>query len=358
MTGEGPDHQPRGPLILACGWAGAGNVGDELLTEWVVKEIESAGGQAAVSSVDPAATRRRHPTAIALRWGFRDLRLAGRTVDGVIVGPGGIIQDSSSLWSLPAHLAKGWRASRSGSAIAGVGLGAEPLRRRSSRWLVRKVLGAAGAVVTRDEPSRDVMTATGVDSVAAVDVVFGLSVPALSSGSGDEIVVAVGPATRPGRILPARRRLVEVPKDEVAAAVISIAGRAGSSIALAAFRGPRDEAEALELSKRLGDGVRLIGEDSGQIRSVVAGARAVVTSRYHAAVLAIASGVPTLVVSEQRKLLELVAQVGDPRRVVAMSSWAGAAGWEPPERHAQGLVPGSLEPARQAIADLVAVARG
>ncbi|HCH80534.1 MAG TPA: hypothetical protein DFK16_07190, partial [Acidimicrobiaceae bacterium] len=48
------------PRVLVCGWSGAGNVGDELLTEVLSTRLRSAGLDPVIRSVSPNATAAAH----------------------------------------------------------------------------------------------------------------------------------------------------------------------------------------------------------------------------------------------------------------------------------------------------------
>ena len=287
-----------------CGWAGAGNVGDELLTRAAAELIREAGGEPVIASRDPAATRATHGVD-ALRWGLVS-RSALAGVDAVWVGPGGIIQDTSSLWSLPGHLLSAMRIRRRGGAVAGIGLGAEPLRRRTSAALLRRALAGA-PVLCRDAASAAVVASAGVAASVEADLAFSLTLP--PADPRDELAVAIGPAVRPGRVAPAARRLVRPDLDVVARVLDSQAAHLDVPISLLSFRGDRDTEMAAALAPRLRTPTTVVTGDVDEQVARLAGARAVVTSRYHALAVAAMSGTPALVVSEQAKLRALVDQV-------------------------------------------------
>lgn len=327
-------------------------MGDELLTRAVVDVLHGAGAAVVVASRDPVGTKGSHPGVDAVPWGVAGVRSMGR-IDGVCVGPGGILQDTSSLWSLPSHLAMPWLARRRGAAVAAVGVGAEPLRFGLSRRLLGRVLGGV-VVVTRDGDSTEVLRAAGLDPVTAVDVVFGLAPPRVETRP--EIVVAVGPGTRPGRILPASRRLVAPPIDEIARAVDGLAARLGCRVVLTRFRGERDLAAAARIAPRLTVDHEVLDDDIDEHVRRIAGATLVVSSRYHPIVVAAASAVPVLVVSDQRKLVSLVEQIGDPS-VQRANGWAALADAELPPRPASPQIPAGLHRAHEALSTLVLAAR-
>ena len=318
MNQSAHDPAVRGaPRILVCGWSGAGNVGDELLTRAVVGVLREAGAIPVVASRDPETTSRLHGVE-TVAWGPRGwlsalaagrARTRGPRVDGVCVGPGGIIEDWSSLWSLPGHLGAPRWLRRLGKPVAGVGLGAEHLVRESSRRLLRGVFENA-AVVVRDAASAAALAAVGVEATVGCDLVFGLDLGPQARRS--EIVVAVGPAVAPGRVRPASRRLTADDPSPLATALDALAARLDTSIALAAFRGQRDRDYAQLIAAKCQRPAEILKPDiDGQVDRIRS-ARLLISSRYHSVVVAASSGTPAIVCSTQAKLSSLVAQLGTP----------------------------------------------
>ncbi len=322
-----------GPRILVCGWSGAGNIGDELLISAVVDCLRSAGAVPVVVSRDPETTSVLHGVE-TVAWGPRgwcrimsDQRGRGAPIDGVCVGPGGIIQDWSSIWSLPGHLLGPLRLRRRGKPVAGVGLGAEPLRRAWSRRMLRTVLQRA-TVVVRDSASALAMAAAGVEAAVGADLVFGLELGGLERRP--EIVVAIGSDVAPGRLRPAGRRLTTEDPSLVAAALGALAERVGASIALTCFRGGRDREYAQLLAPRIRQDTEILGPDvDGQVDRIRS-ARLLISSRYHPVVIAARSGTPSIVCSKQAKLRSLVAQLDSPL-TAKIDDWSKLMDCELPE---------------------------
>ncbi|MEZ5243826.1 MAG: polysaccharide pyruvyl transferase family protein [Acidimicrobiales bacterium] len=336
------------PRILVSGWAGAGNVGDELLTRAVVTRLRGLGADPVVASQDPEATAVLHGVE-AVAWGPRGRRVLDR-LDGVCLGPGGILQDSSSLWSLPAHLSVVLLAVRRGLPVAAIGIGAEPLRRRSSAWLLRRALGSA-EIIARDEASSAALAMVGLTARTGADVVFGLDLPTPSPTG--EIVVSMGGAVRPGLVKPAARRIEPPPLTEIAAAIDSLAARLDAPVVLTRFRGGRDADAAADLRALLRCRANLVPPDVDEHVRRVCGARLVVSSRYHPVVLAARAGVPAVVISTQAKVRSLVAQI-DRSWVHLVDSWAAVGDLEPPSPPDEGVVVAGLHEAHEALAALVA----
>ena len=328
MVPLAPAPAVRGvPRILVCGWSGAGNIGDELLTSAVVSDLRGLGAIPIVVSRDPVATSALHGVE-ALHWGPRGWLsrltrgLRGdrdkAAVDGVCVGPGGIIQDSSSVWSLPGHLLTPRRLRRIGKPVVGVGLGAEPLSRRSSRGLLRAVLKDV-PVVARDEASAASLAAAGVEANVGCDLVFGLDLEPLPRRA--EIVVAVGPYVTPGRLRPAGRRLRADDPSLFVTAVGAVARRLGASVALAAFRGKRDLDHARLLASRLRADTEVLAPNIDAQVERIRSARLLISSRYHPVVVAARSGTPTIVCSAEPKVSSLTEQLSSPL-VTRIDDWS------------------------------------
>ncbi len=331
------------PRILVCGWAGAGNIGDELLTEEIVARIVAAGGHPVVRTLDQHRTAERHPGVETVGRGLR-WALAVRKVDGVCVGPGGIIQDTSSVWSLPAHLWPALVARWLRRPVAGIGLGAVPLRRRTSRWLLRRTLSRS-VLIGRDQSTVDALFAAGVSADLSVDLALGRQYEAGSERG--VMVAAVGPGPGTGRFVSGRRRASSVEVTAVEA-VADLAQRSGLAVRAAAFRGESDVATACALDS----------DPIDELDAVVAVASAslVVTNRYHAAVVAVAAGVPVVVVGAEPKLGALVEQVADADRAVAVADWSQLSHATPPRGVNDSLPYADLAVVQQGIEALVRAA--
>jgi polysaccharide pyruvyl transferase CsaB len=358
LTERDDEPRPGGPRVLVCGWAGAGNIGDELLTDWIVERIESGGGRVLLTTRSHSDTRDRHPSVTPVGWRIRDFAGVLRGVDAICVGPGGIIQDSSSVWNLPAHLTRALIGRARRLPVGGVGLGAEPLARRSSRWLVRQALTGAVGVVARDQGSADALARAGVAADVGADLVFGLAaLPAPHRPTGrDGMVVAVGPTVSPGVITPVSRRHDHGDLEQVVEAIEALSARLGGPVVVGAFRGERDIGFGRRLVERLGDTARLIPPDSAELRQAIAGARLVVSSRYHAAVLALVEGTPVVVRSDESKLKSLVTRHGDGSRIEAIGDWSELAAVEIPQPPDNGVRDPSVSRHAEVLADLIEAA--
>ena len=312
------------PRILICGWAGAGNIGDELLTRSIVELVTEAGGVPVVSSRDPKSTATLHHGVQTIRWG-PTTAWAATKCDGVIVGPGGIIQDSSSAWSLPGHLLGPLVRRWIGIPVTGIGLGAEPLRRRTSRWILRRTLGGTEPIV-RDEGSACVFLQSNVTAKVAPDIAFTQPLRTVEADPAErQIVVAVGGSVRPGSLLPAAHRISGGDPSTIAASLDILARHLNAGVLFVSVRGDRDIELAEMVAPRMLTFTEILEPELDPTLDALAGADLVVSSRYHSSLVAVQNGVPTVVLSEQAKLRSLVAQIDDPERIRMTSDVDGLA---------------------------------
>lgn len=297
-----------------CGWSGAGNLGDELLTEVVISRLRAVGLDPVIRSAAPGVTEARHPRVDVVGRGLASLR-AALQVDGVVLGPGGIVQDHTSIWSLPAHVVPALVVRARRRRVVGIGLGADPLRRRLSRWLLRAALGG-GPIVVRDERSQAAMAAAGLD--AEIDLDLAWELPASEADERVGLTVALGPVAGVGAWRPGRRRLVPDDPAPVVEAIERLHERVGGPLRLVGFRGERDERYAEVLAGHL-PAASVVDGAAGV--DAVRGSELVVTSRYHAAVVALSSGVPVLADVRQGKLAALAATPDLAPAIVGFSTW-------------------------------------
>lgn len=159
--------------ILAIGWYGADNVGDELLLLTLNQWVREFGGELTAISVNP---KRTIATAGIAAVGFSDLPAIARVLmetDLFIMGGGGIFQDYSdfhvSALYAPgmndiANYAKPFYMARQfGVPTLVWAHGVGPLRGPEGRQVVHDVFTVADFVSVRDEGSASLLREIGVE---------------------------------------------------------------------------------------------------------------------------------------------------------------------------------------------------
>ncbi|MDT8404340.1 polysaccharide pyruvyl transferase family protein [Sulfuriflexus sp.] len=160
-------HRKNIKIVLSNSY-GTLNTGDEALLESLIDEINELNEEIemCILSLFPEESKKRHPEHTIVYSGvvkgfFATWKVIHKA-DLLIVGGGGLIQDSSSFGNLLFHLSRPVMAIISGTPFAGVGLGVGPLRRKTGRWLTKIILRKAQKLCVRDKASLDVCKEIGI----------------------------------------------------------------------------------------------------------------------------------------------------------------------------------------------------
>lgn len=308
--------------VLVSGWSGSSNLGDELVLGGLLRLLE--GHEVAVVSVDPAATRRRFEVpALAPRQGGR-LARAVREADLLVLGGGGLLQDETSPFNLPYHLARPALALVAGTPVVGLGLGAGPLTRPGSRALVGR-LRRAVAVSVRDEASRRLLASCGV-SGARTGADLALALPPVETPAEDVITVCLRPWGGGGGWLPvgARRRheLDRGLLDALSAGLDALSERTGWPVRFVALQADRDDDVHAAVAARMRAPTRRHTPGVHEVVGEVAAGRLVVAMRYHAGIAAVLGGRPAVLLGYSPKVDALADELGAGAALLPLDSRA------------------------------------
>ena len=282
--------------LLAGGYYGFQNLGDELLLNSLLQRIRSIAPEAEVRilSSHPGQTESLHGIRGIQRWNPIALVQAIRKADGLIFGGGGIFQDLTSSLSLEYYLSWIRLAHFFKKPVLLWGIGVGPILRPANSKKTAQLLRTIRHITVRDFPSRDRLLQWGVPSPVTVsaDPVLGLK---LSS---------TPPATQPSEVGIVLRRL---PKTSDFQKLLSMARflsqRFNAPIHWISF-GPSDEHWGRRLAQRTQSPLtpfRL--ERWEECLSVLAQLKILFTLRYHGAILAWKTGVPSLPLRADPRLL-------------------------------------------------------
>jgi len=291
--------------ILVSGWVGAANIGDELVFHSLAQKLDDRGALVQVMSRDPDETLRLHGVEAVGWYDFPAVFRAISQCDGVILGPGGILQDETSIWNLPAHLHRIFIAKMARKPILGIGIGVGPLNSRLGRGLVRAALRSTPLTV-RDEASAVLAAETGLrDVTATADLAYGL--PVAASEPFDRIVASFRPFSGGGGIVPARRsnlRSLEPSERALAAAAAldTLAERTSLPVHLLSFEPERDTRYHRLIAEAMTAPVTTADATMDSVFEEIARSRLVVAMRYHGVVSAIMACRPAVVLAYSPKM--------------------------------------------------------
>ncbi len=355
------------PQVAIAGWYGSPNLGDEASLESILRQLATLPRppRVVVLTTQPQVTARRYAhLPIRMRTVPRSVwsaetRRALRESKLFILGGGGLIQDRSSIYSLPPHAALVWLARRVGLRVMWWGQGAEPLATRLGRTLARRMVrwSTPGAISLRDEESRQILVKAGVQRAAlrvTADTVLALpsageaelqalvrdkgltlgnvnvaiclrDLPRDVSGRGPSYLLPVTLRQKLDPVLAsgsARRHRQKSERfyEAVAAAADHLAERYGARITFVPFWPGRDELEAEQVVRRMNSPQAaqiMRGEAPADVVEALLGAMdMVIAVRLHAMILAAAQGVPALGFSYARKVVGFLSAVGLPGNAV------------------------------------------
>lgn len=297
--------------IAVAGWIGAGNLGDELLLRATLRELDHVGLAPLVLSRDPEETARVHRGVQTV--GHLSAHRWLPACDGLVFGGGGLVQDRTSRWSPLYQASRPLLAAAGHKPVIAVGLGAEPLRSRSSKALFRRALAGALAVQARDQQSTRILQELGlvVDPTAA-DLTWLLPAPRLDVR--DRLIVNLPPVAVHGGWVPASRRDVSASRQSIgtsawAVALDELVRGTGLALHLVAMDRDRDHAIHMAVAERMTERVQCHRPSIDDVQQLFATATAVVAGRFHGCLLAAAAGRPTVALGYAPKVHALAADL-------------------------------------------------
>ncbi len=267
--------------VILLGYYGFGNLGDELLCEASLRLLESCGvprQRVAVLSASPSECKKKYGVRAFDRWSLRDIWRACATAKSLLLGGGGLFQDSTSARSCFYYYAAVRIARTAGLAIWAEGQSVGPLGGRAASRLAKRAFSACRHVSVRDESSRAQLAGMGIDSAIIPDLVMSLQVP--RAGGGESLLFNA----RPGY------RELAVNAASECAALAEESGRPVTGVALS--RGDMDEMRCLESAGfiKFSEKVQVSSaEDFSRLASWAFGALGM---RLHFLILSALSGLP------------------------------------------------------------------
>ena len=138
------------------GYYGFGNLGDELLLQSCIGILNRQGisrEKIIVLSNNPKETSESFHVDTCNRWRIREVIHAFRNSDALLLGGGGLFQDSTSIKSCVWYWGILRLAKFLGCKIIAIGQSFGPLNSKLSLWLTRNAMNSCSVIHVRDEPS-------------------------------------------------------------------------------------------------------------------------------------------------------------------------------------------------------------
>ncbi len=166
-------HMDKPLRVLATGWYGAGNAGDELLLQMLIRYCEEAGARVSVLSTFPSHTQRVHGVDAVDAFDFRAVAKCMDEADLFVLGGGGLFQTHHELaasglydyahgditsYARPVLMARQMDVP---ALLWAQGVG--PLDSSEARDIVRDVFAGAAYSSVRDQHSAALLREIGVE---------------------------------------------------------------------------------------------------------------------------------------------------------------------------------------------------
>jgi polysaccharide pyruvyl transferase CsaB len=306
--------------VLISGYFGMGNIGDEAILSsliQVLKELGSASGvdlHIRVLSGDPSYTESIHGVEALDRWNLIQIIHGLANTQIFITGPGGLIQDATSLRSLLYYLSIASTAKflRKTNLMIGCGIG--PLQTKRARFLVRKFFPHFQAISVRDIGSIELLRCCGVtrnDIVLSPDL--GFIFQGASPSKGREILISQGVigdgpliimAPRPSHIKGLDRLLASVADELIF--------KYNAELVFLPFHKGVDEAFCRSIQLNMARRSFLINSihDPKEVKALVGQAELLIGMRLHSLVFASTYGIPLVGISYDPKVSKFLSQIG------------------------------------------------
>jgi polysaccharide pyruvyl transferase CsaB len=306
----------RRPRIFLVGYYGVGNLGDEMIRLAIEREAKALGVEIATyanwgpaNDSDPRAVRVRG------RGLLRYVR-ACLTADRVVLGGGGILKDEGIR--MPIELLVTVLLARlSGRPVALLNVGVGPFYSRLGRTAVKAIARMCEYRSVRDQESADALEALGVRAVeTTADPVFCV----VGDADAECLQSSTQVRGRPGRtaVVNVRPWFLRSEPERWDRLAHTIAGALNDSLPrdldvhFSPFYWPRDRDAAADVAKHL-ERPAAIPESPHTLETALAltqTARLAVAMRYHAVLMAVASGCPTIAIAYEPKVSALAQQLG------------------------------------------------
>ncbi len=278
-------------VVGLSGYYGYRNAGDEAILEAIIRELKARGHDPLVFSARPEETAARYHVRAVSRTNPFAVWRAVRTVDLLLSGGGGLLQDRTSARSLGYYLAVIRLARAHGKPVWVFNQSLGPLSPRGEAWVRRALRDVP--LILRDKASFQYARALGLNAHLGADPALLLEPP---PAHREERLVVVVPR---GKYPEANRTLLQ------AAQQLQSLGYEVAAVALQ----PHHDDDAIALFEGF---TREAAWDPRRARYLFAQAGYVLSVRLHGLILAAAGGTPYAGLSYDPKVRAFCEETGAP----------------------------------------------
>jgi polysaccharide pyruvyl transferase CsaB len=332
--------------LLIAGYYGFGNAGDEAILAAMLGELRALRPDLdlVVASGDPAATAAEHGVRAVARDDLPAVIAAIRGSGLVILGGGGLFQD---YWQIPAE---SFLTARQGGLLTSLAfpvlaallgrpamlyaVGVGPLATDEGRMLTRAAFALSRRATVRDPGSLALLAELGIEPARGAPVELAADpaflLPAVEGAELDALLAAIGVAPDEPLTGVALRPWAlgadpDVWEGEVAKALdLHLAATPGRLLFLP-FQAGEDLAVSRRVAAALASPERALVVSRplapAELAGVLGRCGRVLAMRFHAALFALAAGVPVAGLAYDPKVTSLLAAAGSPDLALPAERW-------------------------------------
>jgi len=165
--------------VVLAGYYGFGNLGDELLAESALQLLQKSGvkrERIAILSSSPQKTSKELGIESFDRWNLLEVYRTIRRSRTLLLGGGGLFQDSTSVMSCVYYWGLVLFARLAGTRPWAAGQSIGPLRSPAAKWLAKSAFSSCVFRGVRDPASFEQLCRWGLEGAISPDLVMGLAV--------------------------------------------------------------------------------------------------------------------------------------------------------------------------------------
>lgn len=293
--------------IVISGYYGFDNAGDELILRALLLDLRrlAPAAEIVVLSNNPVKTARLHRVKAIPRWNILRVTKAVGQASMLISGGGGLLQDVTNRHSILYYLGLIGLAElfRRKTVIYAQGIG--PIHKKLNQLLTRGMLNKVDLVTVRDESSKSLLQALGVNKKVQVtaDPTLGLV-----AGSGQQ---AAGSKQRAPVIGICVRRWKDFTGEAIAEAAAYLLRQKNARIIFIPFHLPDDYLFSQQIASRIGGETKVeIYNHPFDLLGIFSRVNLVLSLRLHGLILAGLYGVPMIGISVDPKIASFIQVLG------------------------------------------------
>lgn len=294
--------------FLVSGYYGFDNFGDDAILKCIVDfiKLNYVNSTIDILSSNPTKTKSVYNSESHNRFNFRQVLTSVKSCDVLISGGGSLLQDTTSLKSLIYYLLIIFLASIYRKKIVIFAQGIGPIKTLIGKILTQQALKLASVISVRDELSSQLLTKWNIEHKLTADPVWGFNIERITS----QDFKTVGLQVREWN------SLTEDKIEYLANSVASVFGNKGCKFVILNLQKNLDTEVSnvlVEKLKSLNIESEIIDyDDINQCVEAISNFDYFIAMRFHASLVAIKAGIPTLLLSYDPKVTSLAIESQSP----------------------------------------------